>query len=380
GVADGVVAAVAAHASGVVRQQLAGRGLLARGPQDAPQPAAAERDARGGQVVQRLGAAGGQVVEAAAPPPEPADHHVRLAEQVAPAAFSPDHRHAGDVTGGRRTARARPVGPAAPPAATMAPCPAVPTAGRPAATTTTPAATPSSSPPRRPCATPCGRPCRRPASPASRAPATASRTSRVPRPPPSGCGPPRSGPGPARSRPTPTRPSCRCASGPSRTARRSSWPCPGWPSPTRSACSTPTTSPTPRASRSARRVAVEDLDPVDLVVVGCVAVGADGARLGKGGGFADLELALATAAGLVGPGTVVVTTVHELQVRPAGEIPTTDHDVPVDLVVTPERVLDCRPGRAPRPEARLRWEELTDEKVAAIPLLRRLRDRAGAGG
>src|SRR5690606_8253489 len=249
GVADGVVAAVAAHASGVVRQQLAGRGLLARGPQDAPQPAAAERDARGGQVVQRLGAAGGQVVEAAAPPPEPADHHVRLAEQVAPAAFSPDHRHAGDVTGGRRTARARPVGPAAPPAATLAPCPAVPTAGRPAATTTTPAATPSSSPPRRPCATPCGRPCRRPASPASRAPATASRTSRVPRPPPSGCGPPRSGPGPARSRPTPTRPSCRCASGPSRTARRSSWPCPGWPSPTRSSCSTPTTSPTRRGGR-----------------------------------------------------------------------------------------------------------------------------------
>jgi 5-formyltetrahydrofolate cyclo-ligase len=134
------------------------------------------------------------------------------------------------------------------------------------------------------------------------------------------------------------------------------------------------------ASRSARRVAVEDLDPVDLVVVGCVAVGTDGARLGKGGGFADLELALATAAGLVGPGTVVVTTVHELQVRPAGEIPTTDHDVPVDLVVTPERVLDCRPGRPPRPEARLRWEELTDEKVAAIPLLRRLRDRAAAGG
>ena len=103
----------------------------------------------------------------------------------------------------------------------------------------------------------------------------------------------------------------------------------GWPSPSRSSCSTRRTWPTRRArprrsagaSRSARRVAVAELEPVDLVVTGCVAVGADGARLGKGGGFADLEFALATAAGLIGPATLVVTTVHELQVRPAGADP-----------------------------------------------------------
>ena len=55
------------------------------------------------------------------------------------------------------------------------------------------------------------------------------------------------------------------------------------------------------ASRSARRVGMADLSPVDLVVMGSVAAGEDGARLGKGGGFADLEFALATAAGLIGP-------------------------------------------------------------------------------
>lgn len=126
------------------------------------------------------------------------------------------------------------------------------------------------------------------------------------------------------------------------------------------------------ATRSARRVAVTDLEPVDLVVTGCVAAGADGARLGKGGGFADLEFALATAAGLIGPETVVVTTVHELQVRPAGTIPTGAHDAPVDLVVTPERVIDCRPHRGPRPEGGIRWTELTAEKIAAIPLLQRM--------
>jgi len=127
------------------------------------------------------------------------------------------------------------------------------------------------------------------------------------------------------------------------------------------------------ATRSARRVAVTDLEPVDLVVTGCVAAGEDGARLGKGGGFADLEYALAWTAGLVGPDTVVVTTVHELQVRPAGAIPTTAHDVPVDLVVTPERVIDCRARRGPRPAGGIRWSELTEEKIAAIPLLGALR-------
>ena len=128
------------------------------------------------------------------------------------------------------------------------------------------------------------------------------------------------------------------------------------------------------ASRSARRVALADLVPVDLVVTGCVAVGEDGARLGKGGGFADLEFALAGAAGLIGADTIVVTTVHELQVRPAGSIPVTGHDVPVDLVVTPDRIIDCRGLRGPRPAGGIRWTELTEEKIDAIPLLRVLRD------
>lgn len=131
------------------------------------------------------------------------------------------------------------------------------------------------------------------------------------------------------------------------------------------------------ATRSARRVAVDELEPVDLVVTGCVAVGSDGARLGKGGGFADLEFALARAAGLISDATPVVTTVHELQIREAGVIPWTAHDAPVDLVVTPERVLDCRRHRRSRPDGGIVWDALTEEKIAAIPLLGRLRKEAG---
>ena len=123
------------------------------------------------------------------------------------------------------------------------------------------------------------------------------------------------------------------------------------------------------AARSARKVMLAELSPVDLVVMGCVAVGEDGARLGKGGGFADLEFALAGAAGLISPGTVAVTTVHEIQLQPAGAIPLSGHDVPVDLVITPDRVIDCRDRRPPWPAPGVRWPELTPEKIAAIPLL-----------
>jgi 5-formyltetrahydrofolate cyclo-ligase len=130
------------------------------------------------------------------------------------------------------------------------------------------------------------------------------------------------------------------------------------------------------AARSARTVDVDELAPVDLVVTGCVAVDASGARLGKGGGFSDLELAVAAGAGLVDEHTVVVTTVHERQLLDRG-IPATAHDIHVDVVVTPARVVRC-----PRPKdwvlAALRWDELTTEKIASIPLLQRLQDRANA--
>ena len=126
------------------------------------------------------------------------------------------------------------------------------------------------------------------------------------------------------------------------------------------------------AARSARTVDVEELEPVDLVVTGCVAVDEAGARLGKGGGFSDLELAVAAEAGLVDARTVVVTTVHERQVLAAGVVPTSDHDIHVDVIVTPDRIVRCaRPNVWRLPD--LRWDELTDEKIAAIPLLARAR-------
>ena len=130
------------------------------------------------------------------------------------------------------------------------------------------------------------------------------------------------------------------------------------------------------ASASGEPVDVEELEPVDLVITGCVAVDRDGARLGKGGGFADLEFAVAAAAGLVGPQTVIATTVHPSQIVDRGRIPMTSHDVPLDVIVTPQEVIACRGGH-PRPGG-IDWDDLTQEKIAAIPLLQRL--HAAAAG
>lgn len=127
------------------------------------------------------------------------------------------------------------------------------------------------------------------------------------------------------------------------------------------------------ASRNGEPVDVEELPHLDVVVTGCVGISKDGARLGKGGGFSDLEFAVALEAGLIDDDTVVVTTVHELQVLEPGTIPVTAHDVPLDVIVTPERVIDCRGDRMPRPDG-VRWDELTEEKIDAIPLLQQLRN------
>ena len=60
---------------------------------------------------------------------------------------------------------------------------------------------------------------------------------------------------------------------------------------------------------------------------------------------------------------------HELQVLPPGTIPLTSHDVPVDFIITPDRVIDCRGRHGPRPAAGICSADLTEEKIAAIPLL-----------
>jgi 5-formyltetrahydrofolate cyclo-ligase len=104
-------------------------------------------------------------------------------------------------------------------------------------------------------------------------------------------------------------------------------------------------------------------------VCGSVAVDRRGARVGKGGGFSDIEFALGIEAGVIDDETTVVTTVHPLQVFDA-ELPETAHDFRVDIIVTSDDMIRCR--RHKRPPGII-WDHLDADKLAAIPALARRR-------
>jgi 5-formyltetrahydrofolate cyclo-ligase len=120
------------------------------------------------------------------------------------------------------------------------------------------------------------------------------------------------------------------------------------------------------AARHGLPTRLEDMQPLDLIVSGTVAVNAAGARIGKGGGYADLELALLVELGLVTDATTIATTVHDLQFL-SEALPETEHDFRVDVIATPTRLLRC--PRSPRPRG-IVWEHLDVAKVEAIPVLK----------
>ncbi len=121
------------------------------------------------------------------------------------------------------------------------------------------------------------------------------------------------------------------------------------------------------ASEHAVPVRVDDMPHIDLVVCGSVAVERGGARLGKGGGYSDLEFAIGVEAGVIDDRTVIATTVHPCQILEPGAIPLTGHDFGLDVVVTPEETISTETSIG-RPRGVL-WEHLDDEKRASIPAL-----------
>lgn len=123
------------------------------------------------------------------------------------------------------------------------------------------------------------------------------------------------------------------------------------------------------AAHHGRRVAIEEMDHLDLIVCGSVAVDRGGARLGKGGGYSDLEFAITAEAELVDKRTIVATTVHDAQIFDDGIIPITEHDFPVDIIVTPTQVIYTA-TTLDRPRGVID-AHLEDSKRESIPVLHR---------
>ncbi|HLC41497.1 MAG TPA: 5-formyltetrahydrofolate cyclo-ligase [Methylomirabilota bacterium] len=120
------------------------------------------------------------------------------------------------------------------------------------------------------------------------------------------------------------------------------------------------------AWRYGRLVQIHEVQPIDLVIIGAVAVNTRGARVGKGGGYADLEYALLREAGKVSARTPVVTTVHALQVVPH-DLEMCEHDIALDWIVEPDAALRCG-QEYPKPNG-IHWEILSAEKIETIPVL-----------
>ena len=103
-----------------------------------------------------------------------------------------------------------------------------------------------------------------------------------------------------------------------------------------------------------------DLDQVpelDLVLTGSVAVNLKGARVGKGGGFSDLEYGLLCEIGKIDRRTVVATTVHPIQI------------LRENVVATPRAVIEVD-GAYKRPTGIL-WDHLQPPQIHEIPVLER---------
>ena len=124
------------------------------------------------------------------------------------------------------------------------------------------------------------------------------------------------------------------------------------------------------AFRLGRLVSFSEMQPIDLVVAGSVAVNRMGARVGKGGGYSDLEYALGRIFDLISRETTVVTTVHPLQILDQ-PIPMLEQDITIDILISPDEVVETS-HLVSQPEG-IYWHLLSEDKIAAIPILKQLR-------
>jgi 5-formyltetrahydrofolate cyclo-ligase len=119
-----------------------------------------------------------------------------------------------------------------------------------------------------------------------------------------------------------------------------------------------------------RPVGPAEVPDLDAIVVGSVAVTEDGARVGKGEGYSDLEYAVLREFGAVDEATPVVTTVHDSQVVD-DDVAVGSHDVPVDVVCTPTRTVRTDAGEKP---PGIIWEDVDERWLEEIPVLSALRE------
>lgn len=92
-----------------------------------------------------------------------------------------------------------------------------------------------------------------------------------------------------------------------------------------------------------------------------------------------MEYAMMVSCGAVDSSVPVVTVVHDCQVLDLPDQLFEPHDLPVDYIVTPTRVIQCEGTNGQRPSGMI-WSILTAERCGRIPVLGRLRYREWKAG
>ncbi len=123
------------------------------------------------------------------------------------------------------------------------------------------------------------------------------------------------------------------------------------------------------AFRYGRLCSLKELPKVDLIVAGSVAVSKDGVRIGKGGGYSEIEYGILRELGLIGEKTPIFTTVHDVQI--IEEAPKEEHDFVVDAVITPSKVVKME-RKYPQPRGVI-WDKITKQKLDDMPILQELK-------
>ncbi|XP_055625731.1 uncharacterized protein LOC129768246 [Toxorhynchites rutilus septentrionalis] len=114
-------------------------------------------------------------------------------------------------------------------------------------------------------------------------------------------------------------------------------------------------------------------EKIDMVVVGSCAVSRQGYRIGKGNGYVDLDIAILNELGLITKDTLIVTTVHDVQVFDTlPEELFKNYDLPLDLIVTPTEVI--RVEKKLRRSTGIQWHLLSSRRLDIVPVLKCMKE------
>merc|ERR1711971_165836 len=110
---------------------------------------------------------------------------------------------------------------------------------------------------------------------------------------------------------------------------------------------------------------------IDVVIIGSVAIDVDtGYRIGKGEGFADMEIAIMNEFGLIDANTTFIVTMHDCQLQRNIDMALFDPDTDtrLDYICTPTQIIKVKKRRSSyRRKRRSANDDAKEEEEERLP-------------